>query len=89
MKAHYAGDGNFGASDDPTGVPVVVNKENSKVQYGIVTFDANNNIISTNATSVVYGSPYILRIDILNSTGNNRIVNPSLTLRTHPFQAAR
>lgn len=68
LKAHYAGDGNFAASDDPTGVPVTVNPETSKVQYGIVAFDANNNIISTNATSFAYGSPYILRIDILNST---------------------
>ncbi len=70
VKAHYAGDGNFGASDDPTGVPVVVNKENSKLQYGIVSFDPiTGNITSTNATALTYGSQYILRIDILNSTG--------------------
>jgi len=69
VKAHYAGDGNFGASDDPTGVPVIVNKENSKLQYGIVSFGPTGNITSTNATALTYGSPYILRIDILNSTG--------------------
>jgi len=69
VKAHYAGDGNFAASDDPTGVPVVVNKEASRLQYGIVTFDpVSGAIVSTNATSFAYGSPYILRIDILNST---------------------
>ncbi|HEX2662429.1 MAG TPA: Ig-like domain repeat protein [Candidatus Acidoferrum sp.] len=69
LKAHYAGDGTFAPSDDPTGVPVTVTKENSRLQYGIVTFDATTGaIISTNATTVVYGSPYILRIDILNST---------------------
>jgi uncharacterized membrane protein len=71
LKAHYAGDGNFAASDDLTGVPVVVNKEASRLQYGIVTFDpVSGAITSTNATSLVYGSPYILRIDILNSTTN-------------------
>ena len=71
LKAHYAGDGNFAPSDDPTGVPVVVNKENSRLQYGIVTFDpVTGAVISTNATAVSYGSPYILRFDILNSTTN-------------------
>lgn len=69
LKAHYAGDGTFAPSDDPTGVPVTVNTENSRLQYGIVTFNPTTGaIISTNATTVVYGSPYILRIDILNST---------------------
>jgi hypothetical protein len=48
----------------------MVNKENSRLQYGIVTFASNGAITSTNATSVVYGSPYILRIDILNSSAN-------------------
>jgi hypothetical protein len=66
--AHYAGDGNFAPSDS-TGVPVVVNKENSSLQMGIVTFDQAGNILSTNATSFAYGSPYILRVDILNHTG--------------------
>lgn len=69
LKAHYAGDGNFAPSDDPTGVPVVVNKENSRLQYGIVTFDpVSGNVTNNNATSFAYGSPYILRFDILNST---------------------
>jgi hypothetical protein len=67
--AHYAGDGTFGASDSP-GVPVVVNKENSALQMGIVTFNATGTTItSTNATTFVYGSPYILRMDVLNSKG--------------------
>jgi hypothetical protein len=70
VKAHYAGDGNFAPSDDPTGVPVVVNKENSRLQYELVTLDpTTGNIVSPNATTVTYGS-YFLRIDILNSTSN-------------------
>jgi hypothetical protein len=68
--AHYAGDGVFAASDDPTGVPVNVAKETSSLQMGIVTFDlATGNIVLTNATTFVFGSPYILRMDVLNHTG--------------------
>ncbi len=69
LTARYAGDTTFAPSTSSPGVPVVVNKEASRLQYGIVTFDpASGAITSTNATSIVYGSPYILRIDILNST---------------------
>src|SRR5690348_9566811 len=68
VTAHYPGDGTFSPSDS-AGVPIIVNKENSRLQYGIVTFDpVTGNITNTNATSVAYGSPYILRFDILNST---------------------
>jgi hypothetical protein len=77
--AHYAGDGTFAASDS-AGVPVVVNKENSALQMGIVTFDINTgNLLSTNATTFVYGSPYILRMDILNSTGTTTNCKPLVT----------
>ena len=69
IRAHYAGDGNFAPSDDPTGVPVIVTKENSKLQTEIVTLDAGGNPVSANATNVAYGSRYVLRMDILNSTG--------------------
>jgi hypothetical protein len=41
------------------------------LQAGIVTFDpATGNITSTNAMSFPYGSPYVLRFDILNSSNN-------------------
>jgi hypothetical protein len=80
VKAHYAGDGTFAPSDDLTGVAVTVNKENSRLQVGIVTQDPNTgNIISTNATSFAYGSPYILRFDILNSTGTATNCQPATT----------
>jgi hypothetical protein len=70
VTAHYAGDGTFAPSDS-NGVPVVVAQENSGLQAGIVTFDpATGNITSTNATSIPYGSPYVLRFDILNSSNN-------------------
>src|SRR5207249_10598350 len=74
--AHYAGDGTFAASDS-AGVPITVNKENSLLQMGIVTFDiATGNITSTNGTSFMYGSPYILRFDILNRLGTNANCHP-------------
>ena len=78
-KAHYAGDGTFAASDSAD-VPVVVTKENSALQMGIVTFNINTgSIVSTNATSFSYGSPYILRMDILNHTGTTTNCRPLVT----------
>jgi subtilase family serine protease len=80
VNAHYAGDTSFASSTSTPGVPVVVNKETSHLQYGIVTFNpATNAITSTNATSVAYGSPYILRMDILNSTGTTSNCQPLVT----------
>jgi hypothetical protein len=70
VNARYAGDTTFASSTSSPGVPVTVNKENSRLQYGVVTLDAAGNVLNTNAPSVVYGSSYILRMDILNSTTN-------------------
>jgi hypothetical protein len=75
--AHYAGDGTFGASNS-AGVPVTVNKETSLLQYGIVTFNGAA-VASDNATAVGYGSPYILRFDILNHTGTTTNCHPLTT----------
>jgi len=68
VTAYYAGDGTFGSSDSVP-VPVTVSNEASKTSVGLVTFDSNSNIISSNATTAVYGSPYILRVDVTNSAG--------------------
>jgi subtilase family serine protease len=77
VNAHYAGDNAFASSTSTPGVQVTVGKENSRLQYGIVTFDPTTGAItSTNATSPVYGSPYILRIDILNSSGTSTNCQP-------------
>ena len=62
VTARYAGDNTFASSTSSPPVSVTVAKENSRLQYAIVT------LTSTNATTVAYGSPYILRFDILNST---------------------
>jgi hypothetical protein len=75
VTAHYAGDGTFGPSDSPV-VPITVTKENSRLQMEIVTFDINTgNVVSTNATTFAYGSPYILRMDVLDHTANACTLN--------------
>jgi hypothetical protein len=87
VNARYAGDTAFGSSTSSPGVPVVVGKEVSHLQYGIVTSDAAGNILSTNATSVVYGSPYILRMDILNSAGTSANCHPVVPVGQTPTTA--
>jgi subtilase family serine protease len=68
IVAHYSGDGTFAQSDSAP-VLVTVSKESSKTFVALVTFDpATNNIISTNATTAAYGSPYITRIDVTNAS---------------------
>jgi hypothetical protein len=69
VVAHYSGDGTFAQSDSAS-VSVTVSKESSKAFVALVTFDpATNNIVSTNATTAAYGSPYITRIDVTNASG--------------------
>ncbi len=70
VTAHYAGDGTFAPSDSAS-VPITVTKENSRLQMEIVTFDpVSGAITSTNAMTFAYGSPYILRMDVLDHTTN-------------------
>lgn len=68
LTAHYAGDATFGGSDS-TPLNLTMGKENSSSKISLVTFDWQGNLISGNATSAVYGSPYLLRVDVLNSVG--------------------
>lgn len=74
--AHYGGDGTFAPSDS-TPVAVTVGKQNSQSVVSFVTFNASGTpILNTGAISVAYGSPYILRIDVENSSGQ-KCQNPS------------
>jgi hypothetical protein len=77
VKAHYSGDTTYGSSDSAP-FPVVVNKENSSAHIGLVTFDSNTGQINSNATSAVYGSPYLLRVNIINSAGVGCLEYPHL-----------
>jgi hypothetical protein len=68
LTAHYQGDGIFGASDS-AGIPVSISAEASKTVVSIPVFDPNSGRETTNSpTSLVYGSPYIARVDIGNAS---------------------
>jgi hypothetical protein len=71
VKLHYGGDGtgSFGPSDSGT-IPVTVNKQNSQVSVSWVTFNGTTPVLSQSSQTVAYGSPYILRVDVQNSSGN-------------------
>jgi len=70
VTAHYSGDSTFAPSDSSP-VTVTVNPESSKTQAAIVTFNATTGqTISTNATSFAYGTLYVLRGNVTNSSGN-------------------
>ena len=75
VTAHYAGDPTFGGSDSSP-VSITVGKENSSTQPELVTFDWNGNLISSNASTAVYGSPYLFRVNVLNSSGALCSPNP-------------
>jgi subtilase family serine protease len=70
VTAHYAGDGNYGASDSAP-VQVSITPEGSQTHIALLTFDPiTGNETSSNATSVVYGASLnILRVDVTNDSG--------------------
>jgi hypothetical protein len=68
LTAHYPGDANYAGSDS-AGISVTVGKESSLPQIYLVTFDANGRIVSSNTNTAVYGSPYILRVNVENAAG--------------------
>ena len=63
--AHYGGDGTFAANDSAP-VAVTVAKQNSQT---VVNFVTASGALTTAAQNVAYGSPYILRIDVENASG--------------------
>jgi pro-kumamolisin-like protein/Big-like domain-containing protein len=75
IAAHYAGDASFGVSDSTPRIPVMVLPEKSQLQFDILSFNANNTV-TINPTSLVYGSSYVLRADILNSSGTSTNCQP-------------
>jgi Pro-kumamolisin, activation domain/Bacterial Ig-like domain (group 3) len=68
VTAHYPGDGTYGPSSSSP-ISVTVSKENSQPQVFLVTFDSNGNIVSSDTNTAVYGSPYLLRVNVENSAG--------------------
>jgi hypothetical protein len=67
VKAHYAGDGTFGASDSTPPVPVAVGPEPSAVHVHVINGFFP---LSFTATNTLYGDFYV-RVDITN--GSNQL----------------
>ena len=65
VVAHYGGDGTFAASNSAP-MTVMVAKQASKT---VVNWVTSTGALTTAAQSVPYGSPYILRIDVENASG--------------------
>jgi Pro-kumamolisin, activation domain/Bacterial Ig-like domain (group 3) len=65
VVAHYGGDGTFATSDSAP-MTVTVAKQNSQT---VVNFVTATGALTTAAQNIIYGSPYILRIDVENATG--------------------
>lgn len=65
LKAHYGGDTVFAPSDS-TPITVTLTQQSSKVLISFV--NAAGNLV-TSSQSVAYGSSYILRADVTNSSG--------------------
>jgi len=73
VSAHYAGDGT-NAPSDSSPVQVTVGQESSQAFIVVPTFDSQGNPLSGNATSVAYGSNYIVRMYV---TGKNGVASPT------------
>ncbi len=74
VSAHYAGDGTNAPSDSGP-VQVTVGQESSKTFIVVPTFNSNGgNVTNGNASSFVYGTPYIIRMYV---TDQNGVANPS------------
>jgi Pro-kumamolisin, activation domain/Bacterial Ig-like domain (group 3) len=67
LTAHYQGDATFGASNS-VGIPVTISPEPSKTFISIPVFNPTTGVETGNApNSLVYGSPYVARIDVGNA----------------------
>jgi hypothetical protein len=68
LTAYYPGDSTYAPSTSSP-ISVTVNKENSQSQAYLVTFNSNGTILNSNTNTAVYGSLYLLRVNVDNSAG--------------------
>ena len=68
VSAHYTGDGT-NAPSDSTPVQVTVGKESSQTFVVVPSFDSQGNLLNGNATSVTYGSRYVIRMYVTDKNG--------------------
>lgn len=77
VAAHYGGDVNYGGSNS-NNVTVTVTPESSKTNLSLVTFNATTGqVTNPSATTVPYGSAYLLRADVTNSSATDCFANGS------------
>src|SRR5260370_10457470 len=65
LVAHYGGDGNFSGNTSPA-ISMTVPKQNSQV---LVSFVNASGALTTASQNIAYGSNYILRVDVTNTSG--------------------
>jgi hypothetical protein len=75
VTAHYAGDSTFSASDSMP-VQVTVGKENSQTTATLVAYNSTSRTFSQTNT-VPYGSIFLLRSDVANTSGTACAPNPA------------
>jgi pro-kumamolisin-like protein/Big-like domain-containing protein len=83
LSAHYQGDGTFGPSDSTPAIPINIAAESSKTFISVPVFDPTTGRETTNTpTTLVYGSPYIARVDVGNANATPSF--PPVPLCTPP-----
>ncbi|HEY6467140.1 MAG TPA: protease pro-enzyme activation domain-containing protein, partial [Candidatus Acidoferrales bacterium] len=71
VDADYPGDGTFAPSTSNP-VTVTVSPESSDTKLSVITYSpTTGQIINANASSVQYGSSYLLRTDVTNPSGSD------------------
>ncbi len=76
VTAHYEGDATFNGSNSAPPINVTVNPEASIIGLGIVPLTFNNTNCVT-ASSITYGSAYVLSIGVTDSTGGGSACLPT------------
>jgi hypothetical protein len=69
VRAHYDGDSTFGGSDSSLSPTITVSPEASKTTMAILTFDSSGHLTNSNASTVSFGSRYVLHVDLTNAQG--------------------
>ena len=75
IYAHYTGDGT-NAPSDSSSVQVTVGKESSQTFIVVPTFDSQGKQLTGNATSIPYGSNYIIRMYVTNASATASATGP-------------
>ena len=87
VTAHYQGDGTNAPSDSP-GVTVTVAPEPSKTYLTVPTFNPSTGRETTNMpATLVYASPYIIHVDVTNSSGSLTQLCTSVNILSCPSGA--